>query len=91
MNSKHLPLPTVVLVAVVFAILGILAWRGVPGTAVAVAGGFTTLIAALMRGLQSDDQIVRNASLRPPPEGPSEIIHISVPSVPPPPSIGGEK
>jgi hypothetical protein len=79
-----LPVPTAILVAVVFGVLGVLAWKGVPGTAVAITGAFTTLIAGLMRGFTSEPEIVRDASMRPPPAGETEIIEVIVPSYHPP-------
>lgn len=84
LNDKHLPLPTAILVGVVFCVLGVLAWRGVPGTAIAVTGGFTTLIGALMQGFKSSPEIAREYSLRPPPTGETETIEVIVPSYHPP-------
>jgi hypothetical protein len=81
---KHIPIQTAIVVAVVYMLLAALAWRGVPGTAIALISMVTTLITGLMQGMKSEPDIVREYSMRPPPAGPTETYEVRVPSYLPP-------
>lgn len=81
MNKQLVTVPHALIVLGVFASLAFMVWLKVPEAAVALMGATGTVIGWLkLNGAKSTDDIVREASLRPPPPtGQTEVIEVVVP------------
>lgn len=83
-EAQHVTLPHALIVMSIILLMGLMVYLKVPEAA-PVALGMVGIVVAWLRlnGPKSTDQIVREASLRPPPPtGATEVIEVVMPKAP---------
>lgn len=90
MNRLYLNLPTALVLIAIIALVGLMLYLQVPSAPIAAVGIIGAVVSALgLRGAQTTEQIVREASLRPPPnDGNTEVIQVTIPKNVAPPKVG---
>lgn len=90
MSKTYINLPAALVLIAIVALLGLMLYLQVPAAPIAAVSIIGAITAGLgFRGAQTTEQIVREASLRPPPaDGESEVIQVTIPKNIAPPKIG---
>lgn len=90
MNKLYLNLPAALVLIALVALVGLMLYLQVPAAPIAAVSVIGAITAGLgLRGAQTTEQIVREASLRPPPaDGDNEVIQVTIPKYLAPPKVG---
>jgi hypothetical protein len=83
----HVPVYSAAILIAALTLLGVLAYLHVPGAAVAAIAAVGTIVNWLAQSPQKTSEVVREYSMRPPSNGPTEVIQVRMPASSPLPRV----